>query len=326
MDVVCLGEALIDFVALEAGVTLAQASGFLKSPGGAPANVAAGAAKLGAEAAFIGKVGDDPFGRFIAATLSEAGVDTGGLIFSADHRTGLAFVSLKKDGERDFCFFRNPSADMRLAAEELPRGLIGRAEVFHFGSITLIQEPSRRATLEAVQVASQNGALISYDPNIRLALWPEAEAVAFGVALGLPYADILKVSEEEVVCVSTQTSTEEAAINDLYSRYPKLKWVAVTRGPNGASLYDRHGVIHQPGFTANSVDTTGAGDAFTAGFIVALLEYRRSGGDILSSQLGWLVPVLRFACATGAITTTRKGAIPAMPSRGQVEQLLQSYR
>ncbi len=326
MDVVCLGEALIDFVALEAGVALAQASGFLKAPGGAPANVAAGAAKLGAKAAFIGKVGEDPFGRFIAATLSEAGVDTGGLIFSSDHRTGLAFVSLKKDGEREFCFFRNPSADMRLTAEELPRSLIGRAQVFHFGSITLIQEPSRQATLEAAHIAVENGALISYDPNIRLALWPETKAVAAGVALGMPFADILKVSEEELVTVSPRSGTEEAAVNDLFNRYPKLRWVAVTRGPNGASLYDRHGVIHQPGFTVNPVDTTGAGDAFTAGFIVALLDYRRGGGEILSAQLGRFVPVLRFACAAGAITTTQKGAIPAMPSREQVEQLLRSYR
>ncbi|HHX40894.1 MAG TPA: fructokinase, partial [Armatimonadetes bacterium] len=161
LDVICLGEALIDFVALQSGVSLTEAESFQKAAGGAPANVAVGIARLGARAAFIGKVGDEPFGRFIQHTLERDGVDTTGMVFSSEYRTGLAFVSLTATGERDFVFFRNPSADMTFTPEELREELFPRAHIFHYGSITLIDEPARSTTLRAAELARDAGALLS---------------------------------------------------------------------------------------------------------------------------------------------------------------------
>src|SRR5437764_13192160 len=166
-SVICLGEALIDFVADVHGVSIEDCPGFRKAAGGAPANVAVGVARLGRTSAFAGKVGEDPFGRFLERTLAENGVDTSPMRFDAEARTGLAFVSLMEDGERDFVFYRHPSADMRLRPDELPQDLFDGARIFHFGSITLISEPSRSTTLEALRRARSAGCRISFDPNLR---------------------------------------------------------------------------------------------------------------------------------------------------------------
>src|SRR5512136_3126909 len=180
-DVIACGELLIDFVSTESGVTLGQAPGFQKAPGGAPANVAVGVARLGYRAGFLGQVGDDDFGHFLAETVAEAGVDVGGLLFSPAARTALAFVSLRSDGERSFMFYRHPSADMLWRPEDVNREYVSSTRIFHHGSISLINEPSRSATLAAVEYARAGGALISYDPNLRLALWPSPDAARAGM-------------------------------------------------------------------------------------------------------------------------------------------------
>jgi fructokinase len=185
-DVTALGELLIDFVPTVSGVALIEAPAFQKAPGGAPANVAAGVAKLGVSAGFMGKVGDDAFGHFLAQTLQEVGVDTSALRFSSEARTALAFVSLRADGEREFMFYRHPSADMLYAPGEVDVEYIRSTRVFHYGSISLISEPSRSATLLAVEAARASEALISYDPNLRLALWPSTRAAKEGIMLGRP--------------------------------------------------------------------------------------------------------------------------------------------
>ncbi len=174
-DVIACGELLIDFVPTQSGVSLGQAQAFQKAAGGAPANVAVGIAWLGHRAGFLGQVGDDDFGHFLADTLADAGVDVGGLRFSPLARTALAFVSLRADGERSFMFYRHPSADMLWRPEDVDASYCAGTRIFHFGSISLIGEPSRAATLAAVGHARAAGALISYDPNLRLALWPSAE-------------------------------------------------------------------------------------------------------------------------------------------------------
>ena len=197
-DVIACGELLIDFVSTESGVTLAAAPAFKKAAGGAPANVAVGVARLGYRAGFLGQVGEDDFGHFLADTLAEAGVDTGGLRFSAEARTALAFVSLRADGERSFMFYRHPSADMLWRPEDVDAGYAAGTRIFHYGSISLIGEPSRSATLAALGHARAAGALISYDPNLRLALWPSAEAARAGMLAGWQHADLAKVSEEEL--------------------------------------------------------------------------------------------------------------------------------
>ena len=178
--VITLGELLIDFVSTRAGVSLEEAPAFEKAAGGAPANVAVGTARLGVTSAFLGKVGEDAFGRFLARTLKENGVDISGLCFSREARTMLAFVSLQASGERDFEFYRSPSADILYTPEEVHTALLQQARVFHFGSISLISEPSRSATLYAVETARQAGALISYDPNLRLNLWADEHAAREG--------------------------------------------------------------------------------------------------------------------------------------------------
>ncbi len=315
-DVLCLGEALIDFVADTAGVTLMEAPGFRKAPGGAPANVACGVAKLGTASGFLGKVGDDPFGHFLATTFREAGVDTSPMLFDPASRTGLAFVSLTADGDRQFAFWRNPSADMLLTAAELPVPMIQAAKVFHFGSITLIQEPSRGATLEAIRLATEAGAVVSYDPNLRLSLWPSAEAARAGMLEGLPLADFVKVAEEELEFLYGTPDIPEGIAR---IRAQGAKLVAVTRGPEGSVLSDGTITVEHNGYRVATVDTTGAGD----GFVAAVLDHLvRRGGLTQPFTKPELESLAAFANAVGAITTTVKGAIPALPERAEAERLL----
>jgi fructokinase len=308
MSVICLGELLIDFVALETGVTVGEASGFLKAPGGAPANVAVGVARLGHPSAFLGQVGDDPFGHFLEGVLRADNVDTRGLRFSPEARTALAFVSLRADGERSFVFYRHPSADMLMRPEDVALDLIDDKRIFHFGSITLIGEPSRSATLAAVEHARSKGLLISYDPNLRLALWQDADAARAGMRLGLEYAHILKVSEEEL-----EFLTGEKNPGALWREGMKI--VVVTHGAGGATIYTPRERFLSPGFSVQAVDTTGAGDGFVAGLMHGVLTY----GDAFGHHLD---EIARFANAVGAITTTKRGAIPALPTRAEVEAFL----
>ena len=308
MDVLCMGELLIDFVALESGVTVGEASGFLKAAGGAPANVAVAAARLGHSAGFIGQVGDDPFGHYLAGVLAADGVDVRGLRFSTEARTALAFVSLGPGGERDFVFYRHPSADMLMRPDDVDLSLIDSCSIFHYGSITLIGEPSRSATLAAVRRAKAGGKLISYDPNLRMSLWPGVEAARTGLLLGLQDADVVKVSQEELEFLTGQ-SHAGALWRD------GMRLVIVTHGADGATLYTPRERFTAPGFPVEAVDTTGAGDSFVAALLSGLLDYGAEYDRHLPE-------IARFANATGALTTTRKGAIPALPSRQMVEAFL----
>lgn len=317
--VAAIGELLIDFVALESGVTVGEASGFIKAPGGAPANVAVAVAKLGQPAAFLTQLGDDPFGHHLEQVLRDLGVDTRGIRFSAAARTMLAFVALGADGERSFAFYRHPSADMLLRPEDIATDVIDAAAVLHFGSITLIDEPARSATLYAVTHARDAGKLIAYDPNLRLSLWPSADAARDGMFAGMAYAHILKVSEEELAFL-----TGGHSVAPLWERFPALRVIVVTRGGDGAALYQRDssGTIEAadvPGFRIVAVDTTGAGDGFMAGLLVSVLE---AGG--IDGLAGRLAEVGRFANAVGALACTQKGAIPALPTRAQVQAFLAS--
>lgn len=310
MSVVCLGELLIDFVALESGVQVGEASGFQKAPGGAPANVAVAVARLGYYSAFLGMVGDDPFGYFLSDVLEAEGVDIRGLKFSEEARTALAFVSLAEDGERSFMFYRHPSADMLMKPDDVNTDIIESGQVFHFGSITLITEPSRSATVKAARYAREHDLLVSYDPNLRLALWPDAEAARAGMRLGLDYAHIVKISDDELQFLAG------GDVNNLWRDGMKL--IVVTHGAGGSTAYPRDGApVSVPGFSIDTVDTTGAGDGFVAGLLVGILEHP---GEYLQE----MKPVLQFANAVGALTATHRGAIPALPVRAQVEHFLKT--
>ena len=307
-QVVCVGDLLIDFVPTETGTGLADAPAFVKAPGGAAANVAVGLARLGVPSAFLGMVGDDPFGHFLADTLRGEGVDTTPLRFTAEARTALAFVSLRADGEREFMFYRHPSADMLMRPDDVVMDVVDSCRVFHYGSITLINEPARSATLAAAQRAKAGGKLISYDPNLRMSLWPSAEAARAGMRLGMTGADVVKVSEEELEFLTGQSDPAALWLDGM-------TLLVVTRGPNGATLYIPQEQVTMPGFAVNSVDTTGAGDSFVAALLGGLLQY----GDDFDHHLP---EIARFANAVGAITTTQKGAIPALPTRAQAEAFL----
>ena len=311
MSVVCFGELLIDFVALESGVTVGEASGFQKAPGGAPANVAVAVARLGHPSAFIGQVGDDPFGHYLAGVLEADKVDVRGLKFSTGARTALAFVSLAEGGERSFVFYRHPSADMLMTPDDVDLSVIENSQIFHYGSITLIGEPSRSATLAAVEHALERGLKISYDPNLRLALWPDSNAARQGMVSGLKYANIVKVSDEEVEFI-----TGGEGVSSLW--HDRTELIVVTHGAGGATVYTRDSNYHMPGYPVTSVDTTGAGDGFVAGLLAGMLEH---GDDYLAH----MSEILRFANAVGGLTTTRRGAIPGLPTRSEVEAFLTTH-
>lgn len=316
MRVVCMGELLIDFVALESGVTVGEASGFQKAPGGAPANVAVAIKRLGLGSAFITQVGDDPFGHYLAGVLKDEGIDISGIRYSTEARTMLAFVSLAANGERSFNFYRNPSADMLLSPEDIAVDVIDQSDLFHFGSITMISSPAKEATLFAAQYARDQGKLIAYDPNLRLALWDDEEAARTGMRAGLEYGNIVKISDEEAYLVLE----EGEAVTDLFGKFPQLEMIMLTRGNNGCIIYLKDGSSHEhPGYKVTSVDTTGAGDSFMAGIIVGVLEQLDDERNFSGLDFQ---RILSLANASGAMATTGRGAIPSLPSRAEVDAFL----
>jgi len=316
-DVVSFGESLIDFVPTLTGVTLIEAPAFVKAPGGAPANVAVGLARLGVSAAFMGQVGDDAFGHFLGQTLQDNHVDVSALRFSESARTALAFVSLKADGDRDFMFYRHPSADMLFQPEAVDEGLLSTAKVFHFGSISLISDPSRSATLHALSVARANGLLISFDPNLRMPLWPSPQAAKAGVQLAWPLAQVIKVSEEELAFLSGHDDLH-TGVNNLW--HDRLQLMIVTQGPAGCTYFTPKVNGAVTGFKVASIDTTGAGDGFVAGLLKGLLEQPGAINDEAA-----LVEICRYANAVGALTTIQRGAIPALPTAAQVDEFLKQH-
>jgi len=259
-------------------------------------------------------VGDDAFGHFLAQTLQEADVDTSALRFSTEARTALAFVSLRADGEREFMFYRHPSADMLYTPEEIDEDYIRSAKLFHYGSISLITEPSRTATLHAIHTAREAGLILSYDPNLRLNLWPSAEAAKEGMLLGWPLAQLIKVSEEELTFL-TGIDDWQAAAKALW--HSELRLLVVTRGKDGCRFLTPTCSGSVPGFKVASVDTTGAGDGFVAALLKGVLE----NPDVDRDE-GQLRALCRYANAVGAITTTERGAIPALPTLAQVDAFL----
>ncbi|KAL3366938.1 hypothetical protein AABB24_011584 [Solanum stoloniferum] len=313
--IVSFGEMLIDFVPTVSGVSLAEAPGFLKAPGGAPANVAIAVTRLGGKSAFVGKLGDDEFGHMLAGILKTNGVQADGINFDKGARTALAFVTLRADGEREFMFYRNPSADMLLTPDELNLDLIRSAKVFHYGSISLIVEPCRSAHLKAMEVAKEAGALLSYDPNLRLPLWSSEEEARKQIKSIWNYADVIKVSDVELEFLTGSNKIDDESVMSLW--HPNLKLLLVTLGEKGCNYYTKkfHGSVG--GFHVKTVDTTGAGDSFVGALLTKIVDDQA----ILEDEAR-LKEVLRFSCACGAITTTKKGAIPALPTESEALTLL----
>ena len=307
MSVVSVGELLIDFVALESGVTVGEASGFLKAAGGAPANAMVALKRLGHASTLLAMVGDDPFGHYLAQLLAAEGVDVEGIRFSPEARTSLAFVSLAEGGERSFVFYRHPGADMLMTPADVDLARIDGNDIFFYGSITMIAESSRESLQAAIDYALARDMLLAYDPNLRLGLWPDAATARRWMLAGLEYAHVVKVSDEEVDFLTG------GDLDALWRERSRL--LIVTHGPGGSTLYTRDQRVHAPGFVVDSVDTTGAGDGYVAAILASLLEY----GDAWPDRLPQMA---RFANAVGALTTIARGAIPAMPQRAEVEAFL----
>ncbi|XP_057724185.1 probable fructokinase-6, chloroplastic [Arachis stenosperma] len=310
--VVCFGEMLIDFVPTTSGLSLADASAFKKAPGGAPANVAVGISRLGGSSAFIGKVGEDEFGYMLADILKQNNVNNEGMRFDPGARTALAFVTLRSDGEREFMFYRNPSADMLLQVDELDLDLIRKAKIFHYGSISLITEPCKSAHIAAAKAAKDAGVVLSYDPNLRLPLWPSAENAREGILSIWETADIIKISEEEISFLTKgEDPYDDAVVSKLF--HPNLKLLLVTEGADGCRYYTKEFSGRVQGFKVDAVDTTGAGDAFVAGILSQL------AADLsLLQKEEQLRDALKFANACGALTVMERGAIPALPTKEAV--------
>ena len=316
--VTCLGEVLIDFVAAESDLPLEQATTFVKAAGGAPANVAVALPRLGTHAAFVGKISSDRFGRSLGQLLAAEGVDVRGVIEEDSTRTPLAFVGTDGSGGRSFVFYHDHTSDMLLRTDEVlaRHDLISQASVFHFGSLTLRAEPGCSATLAAVHIARERGRLVSFDPNVRLEVWDSAAQGRTMMLEVMKLVDVLKVSGDELEFL-TDTSDVERACRRLRARGPKL--VVVTLGERGC-FYDAgasRGFV--PGISVPAVDTLGAGDAFLAGLLAGLTGSPEGG---ILEDVEALRGALRFAKAVAALTTTRYGAIPALPSRSEVESLL----
>ncbi len=309
-DIVSLGELLIDFT--ECGISPAGQRVFEQNAGGAVANLLCAASQCGAHTGFIGKVGRDMHGAFLKQAMIQAGVDMHALIEAEDVFTTLAFVALKPNGEREFSFARKPGADTQLRADELDRAMLQSTRVFHTGSLSLTQEPSRSATYEAIDIAKAAGAVISYDPNYRASLWSgQSEAVRFMRSL-ISTADIIKISDVELPLLTNETDPEKAA--DLLLDQG-VKIVAITLGSEGAYVRVGNESRLVAGFRANAVDTTGAGDSFFGGFLYRFLT---SGKTLKQVSIEDAADYARFGNATASLCVERRGGIPAMPNLSEV--------
>lgn len=316
-----IGEVLIDFIPLQTGCALKDVTAFERAPGGAPANVAAAAAKYGASAAVLTKLGTDAFGDFLLDALRQAGVDTRHIRRTSEANTGLAFVSLKANGERDFSFYRNPSADLLLSESEIDAQLFEAGDILHFGSVDLVESPMKQAHRKAIRAVQASGGLISFDPNVRLPLWADPEDCRRAILEFLPTAHLVKISDEELTFI-TGIEDEETAIASLFRG--DVQAVVYTRGPGGAQLHTASGRYASPGFAVEARDTTGAGDAFVGGLLLHLLERGANPSNLTALLHRHHDQMLRFANASGALTTTSKGAISALPERAAIEALMQS--
>lgn len=313
-SVSALGELLIDFT--DAGTSAGGQRLFERNAGGAPANVLVALERLGHRTAFLGKVGRDMHGKFLRATLEEQGVDVTGLVLDPDAFTTLAFVALSPDGEREFSFARKPGADTRITPDELARDVISSSHVFHVGSLSLTDEPARSATLEALRVAREAGCVTSYDPNYRANLWPSVEAAVEQMRAVVPQMDLMKLSDEECALL-TGLDDPEAAAAALLGLGPKV--VAVTLGGAGAYVRCADGGATVPGFAADAVDATGAGDSFWGGFLAGFCESGKRPEEVgVEDAAGFA----RLGNAVASLCVRKRGAIPAMPARADVEALL----
>ena len=315
-DVVALGEQLIEFTAN--GVSAQGHTIFEANPGGAPCNVLAMLNQLGRKTAFMGKVGVDIFGNKLKGVLDEVGIDTSALLMDPDVRTTLAFVQTFADGDRDFSFYRNPGADMMLTEGEVDGEMLAQCRVFHFGTLSMTHENVRKATKKAIAIAKENGAVISFDPNLRPPLWSSLDLAKEQVDYGLRQCDVLKISDNEIQWFTGKEDYDEGikVLQDTYH----IPLILLSMGKEGSRAYYRDlRVERAPYLQENTIETTGAGDTFGGSCLNFVLEYGLDGLD--EEKLSYM---LSFANAAASLITTRKGALRVMPKPEEVEKLMQT--
>jgi fructokinase len=316
-DVVAMGELLVDFI--QNGSSENGNPVFEANPGGAPCNVLAMLSRLEYSTAFIGKVGEDYFGRMLGKTIRETGISDEGLLYDQNVNTTLALVHTLPGGDRNFSFYRKPGADIMLTDEEVNRKLIDECRVFHFGSLSLTNEPAAAATKVAVAYAKNAGKLISFDPNLREPLWKKEEQAKEAIWYGIGECDVLKIADNEIKWLTGKEDYDEGV--QVIKERSNVKLVNVTLGNEGSLAYYRDRKVYgRPFLSDRTIDTTGAGDTFCACVIGFLLEHGLDG--LLETDLE---EMLSFANAAASIVTTRKGAIRSMPDREEINTLLVSY-
>ena len=313
--VISIGEALIDFIPNQKVCELKDVISFERVAGGAPANVSAVVAKLGGKSNFISKLGKDAFGDYIIETLKEANVNTDYVLRTDKANTGLAFVSLKEDGNRDFSFYRNPSADMLLSAEEICVEDFNEKDILHFCSVSLIDAPIKEAHRRAIEIAKEKGCLISFDPNVRLPLWKNPEDCRKAILEFLPLSNIVKISDEELEFI-TGIKDEKEALDFLLTG--DVKVIIYTKGTNGAEFITKERVIFSPSFKVSAQDTTGAGDSFIGSLLYQVAEGEYSLEELVTLSEEKVQEILTFSNATAALTVCKKGAIGALPLKEEV--------
>lgn len=314
-DVIALGELLIDFT--ENGVSQQGNNTFEANPGGAPCNVLAMLSKLGKKTSFIGKVGNDQFGHILKNAVEKVGINTNNLLMDDEVHTTLAFVHTFEDGDRDFSFYRNPGADMMLKKEEIKVDAIKSSRCFHYGTLSSTHEGVREATRYAISIAEEEGLLISFDPNLRPPLWNSLEDARKEIEYGMNHCHILKISDNEIEFI-TGTNDYDKAVEILKEKY-NIPLILVTLGKDGSKAYYKDMIVQgTPFIMENTIETTGAGDTFGANVINYVLDH-----DINSLTEENLKEMLTFSNAGAALITTRKGALSVMPSREEIENLIE---
>ncbi len=323
-----IGEALIDFIPQRKGCALKDVEGFTRVAGGAPANVAGAAARLGVPAMVLTQLGADAFGDYIIQSLKGSGIDTSHILQTKEHDTSLSFVSLREDGNRDFKFYRRTAADLQYSPDNITEDILDDCGMVHFCSVSLVDSPMKEAHRKLLDLATEKGILISFDPNLRLSLWNDDEALKRAVLEFLPYADILKLSDEELEFITGCTDIEAALPELLQGR---CRYIIYTQGKEGASLYRKGERIVSKGHQVDVVDTTGAGDSFIGAgdsfigaFLYCLLKEGNGNLEEISSEQ--LKNHLDFANLYAAHTTTIAGALDAMADQQELAEFRDSLQ
>ncbi len=316
MDIICIGEVLIDFFAVQSGVRFREVEEFRRIAGGAPANVAVGASRLGRNVAFIGRVGSDEFGFYLRDVLIENQVNIEMLQFDQQARTGLAFISIPTPTTREILFYRNPGADMRLDWKEFNIRAIKSTKILHFGSITLISQPSRKSTLKAVLAAKDAGAIISYDPNLRINLWPDKHEAKKQITDALPLVDIIKINNEELEFITGTPDFIKGAKKLL--KYG-IKMCIVTLGEKGSFYATNYYSGTLSTFDVETIDSTGCGDSFVSGFLSFLVDRNLENIVIHQEEV---ISIINAATAAASLTSMKKGVIPSLPYKSELEDFM----